>query len=145
MDHVVYVDSKTRELEKLLNGSKTMLIRGGSARKAPYGRVFSGDTLYIAKNSDGLVRASADVARVINSKMLTEAESRMLEEQYQGQLQLTMPQYKLWAGKPYLVFIEVAQVNLIPPFGVDRIGFNPFADWLPVGEIACARLDPASF
>ena len=30
MDHVVYVDTKARELETLLGGEKTMIVRGGT-------------------------------------------------------------------------------------------------------------------
>ena len=41
MDHVVYVDTKAKELEKLLEGTKRMLIRGAAGRKMPYGRVHS--------------------------------------------------------------------------------------------------------
>ncbi len=42
MDHVVYLDKKTNELEKLKSGEKTMLIRGATGRKMPYGRVNAG-------------------------------------------------------------------------------------------------------
>ena len=31
MDHVVYLDTKANELEKLLNGTKKMIIRGRPA------------------------------------------------------------------------------------------------------------------
>lgn len=40
MDHVVYLDAKEKELNKLLSGQKTMIIRGAAGRKMPYGRVF---------------------------------------------------------------------------------------------------------
>lgn len=33
MDHVVYVDTKSKELEKLLDGSKSMIIRGATGIK----------------------------------------------------------------------------------------------------------------
>ena len=50
MDHVVYLDYKSNELENILNGSKTMLIRGATGRKVPYGRVDTKDTLYLINN-----------------------------------------------------------------------------------------------
>jgi hypothetical protein len=46
MDHVVYVDAKAKELEELIAGTKTMIIRGATGRKLPYGRVNMGDILY---------------------------------------------------------------------------------------------------
>ena len=39
MDHVVYLDAKANELDRLLDGSKAMIIRGATGRKLPYGRV----------------------------------------------------------------------------------------------------------
>ena len=34
MDHVAYVDAKARELEKLLAGEKTMIVRGATGRSS---------------------------------------------------------------------------------------------------------------
>lgn len=42
MDHVVYLDARAKELEKLLDGRKTMIIRGAAGRKLPYGKVNKG-------------------------------------------------------------------------------------------------------
>ena len=39
MDHVVYVDAKAKEMEILLSGKKTMIIRGATGRKLPYSRL----------------------------------------------------------------------------------------------------------
>ncbi|MFH5834256.1 hypothetical protein [Halalkalibaculum sp. DA384] len=74
MDHVVYLDTKANELEKLLNGSKTMIIRGATGRKLPYGRSNEGDMLYLIRNNaEGVVKAKGIVERVFNSdKMSTE-------------------------------------------------------------------------
>jgi hypothetical protein len=38
MDHVVYVDAAAKEMEKLLDGSKCMILRGAAGRKLPYGK-----------------------------------------------------------------------------------------------------------
>ena len=45
MDHIVYLDTKAQELEKLLAGEKSMIVRGATGRKLPHGRVHPGDTL----------------------------------------------------------------------------------------------------
>ena len=58
MDHVVFVDPKAEELEKLIAGTKTAILRGATGRKMPYGRVNPGDSLYLMRNNgEGLVRA----------------------------------------------------------------------------------------
>ena len=58
MDHIVYLNHKAKELENLINGSKSMIIRGAMGRKLPYGILNIGDVLYFAENNgDGLVKA----------------------------------------------------------------------------------------
>jgi hypothetical protein len=49
MDHVVYLDAKSNEFEKLLDGSKSMIIRGVICRKLPHGRVNKGDVNQVWK------------------------------------------------------------------------------------------------
>jgi hypothetical protein len=104
MDHVVYLDAQAKELDLLLSAKKTMIIRGATGRKLPYGRVNQNDVLYfINNNAEGLVRASAKVKSVINSEKLTKEESAGVIDRYQDKLQLTKKQYDRWAGKSYLV------------------------------------------
>ena len=136
MDHVVYVDTNARELEKLLNGEKTMIIRGATGRKLPYGRVQPNDRLFFIQNKDnGMVRAHAVVSEVFNSEKLTEEQSAELLQTNQSTLQLTSEQVKRWAGKRYLVLIKVGEVRSIQPFAIDRSAYGNMDDWLPVGMI----------
>jgi hypothetical protein len=140
MDHVVYLDANAKELENLLAGKKTMIIRGATGRKMPYGRVNSGDILYfLNNNAEGLVKARAVVKSVFNSEALAEAESVKLVEEHQDQLQLGDRQIKRWGGKRYLVLIEVGQVEPISAFGVDKNDYGNMDDWLPVGDIGTVR------
>ena len=46
MVHLVYCDDKSKELNKILDGSKTMIIRGAAGRKIPHSRVFKDEILY---------------------------------------------------------------------------------------------------
>ena len=36
-EHLVYLDNEDKELEKLINGEKTMIIRGAAGKKSPLG------------------------------------------------------------------------------------------------------------
>ena len=140
MDHVVYLDAKAKELDKLLNGSKTMIIRGAAGRKVPYGRVDTGDQLYFIRNiGEGTIRAKGKVKSVFNSEKMTKEESTALVDKNQDALQLTPKQYKRWAGKRYLVLIKVEDVAVLEPFPIDRTSYGNMDDWLPVGEIESVR------
>lgn len=141
MDHIVYVDAKEGDLEKLLSGVKRMVIRGATGRKLPHGRVNPGDQLYfIRSNGEGMVRATAPVIAATHSEKLSEDESRQMVEDHQEKLQLTPAQFKRWAGKRYLVLIEVGAVNTLEPFGIDRSEYGNMDDWLPVGDIESVKV-----
>ena len=136
MDHVVYLDAQAKELENLLAGKKIMIIRGATGRKLPHGRVDAGDALYfINNNAEGVARAKAKVKSVFHSEKMTENESRALVEKNQSKLRLTDKQIKRWAGKRYIVLIEVAYVKEIPPFAIDKSKYGNMDDWLPVEKI----------
>ena len=140
MDHVVYLDAKAKELQKILDGSKTMIIRGATGRKMPYGRVDEGDILYFIENKgDGLIKAKAEVKSVFNSEKLTEDESKNLVEENQPKLNLTKIQIKRWAGKRYLVLIEIANISIVSPFTIDKSNYGNMDDWLPVEKIDDVR------
>ncbi len=140
MDHVVYVDAKADELSKLLSGEKTMLIRGAAGRKMPYGRVNENDELFLIENDgSGVVKAKAKTKSVLNSEKMSKEQSTALVEQCQEKLQLTKSQFKRWAGKRYLVLIELENVETIEPFSIDKSEFGNMDDWLPVGEIVTVK------
>lgn len=140
MDHIVYLDAKAKELQKLLAGEKTMIVRGAAGRKLPHGRVEPGDCLFfIENNGDGVVRASATVKHVFNSEKLSEEQSAALLKSSQSKLQLTPEQTKRWSGKRYLVLVEVKQVQAVDPFGIDRSAYGNMDDWLLVENIDNVR------
>jgi hypothetical protein len=141
MDHVVYVDAKAKELELILSGKKTMIIRGATGRKLPYGRVYANDKLYfIINDGSGVIKAQAVVSSVINSDKLDKESSIALVEEYQDRLSLTKAQYKRWAGKRYLVLIGIDSVEQLNPFGIDKSDYANMDDWLPVGDIDSVRI-----
>jgi hypothetical protein len=136
MDHLVYLDANANELSKIMQGEKSMIIRGATGRKLPYGRVFEDDILYLIENDgSGLVRAKAKVSKVINSEKMSKDVSAEMVKNHQDQLQLTEKQYNRWAGKRYLVLIEIENITIVDPFKIDKSNFGNMDDWLPVNDI----------
>lgn len=127
MEHLVYCDTKATVLDKILIGTKTMIIRGAAARKLPHGRVFEGETLYfIENNGDGLVKAKATVKSVFNSEKMI--------AQNKDKLNLSDEQIKRWAGKKVLCLIGIKDVMTIePPLVFDRQ--KNMDDWITVENI----------
>lgn len=142
MDHVVYVDAKAKEMEQLIEGEKSEIIRGAAGRKLPYGKVDVGDVLYfINNNGEGEIKARGSVANVFNSEKLTKSESEKLVKENQNKLQLTEKQFARWGGKRYIVLIEVKDVEAVEPFKISKDEYGNMDDWLPVGEIGKVRED----
>ncbi len=56
MVHLVYCDDKSKELNKILDGSKTMIIRGAAGRKIPHSRVFKDKILYFMEKGTKKLR-----------------------------------------------------------------------------------------
>jgi len=140
MDHVVFLDKKADELTKILDGTKTMIIRGAAGRKMPYGRVECRDVLYLIENDgSGLVKAQVKVLSVFNSEIMTKEEAITLVNSHQDKLQLTKPQIKRWAGKRYLVLIGISDPEDLAPFTIDKSDFGNMDDWLPVEDIEKVR------
>jgi len=136
MDHIVYLDTKAKELEKLKDGSKNMIIRGATGRKIPYGRVHQGDCLYFIKNNaEGYIRAKAIVKSIFNSEKMDSETSTKLVEDHSSKLNLSSQQHKKWAGKRYLVLIETEQFEEIPHQTIDKSEYGNMDDWLPVEDI----------
>lgn len=135
MEHLVYCDAKAKALEKILNGAKTMVIRGAAGRKLPYGRVFAGENLYfIENNGSGLIKAKATVKNVFNSEKMTKTESELLVSENQDKLNLTNAQIKRWAGKKYLCLIEISNVESIEPLKLTLE--RNMDDWVIVEKIS---------
>ncbi|WP_055667527.1 hypothetical protein [Desnuesiella massiliensis] len=135
MEHLVYCDAKAKVLNKILNGTKTMIIRGAAGRKLPHGRVFEGESLYfIENNGDGLIKAKAVVKSVFNSEKMTEDESKEVVAKNQDKLNLTEAQIKRWAGKKVLCLIEIKDAEAIEPLKFSRQ--NNMDDWITVESIS---------
>lgn len=136
MDHVVYVDAKSNEMEKILNKTKKMIIRGAAGRKMPYGRVSPGDQLYfINNNGESIIKATAEVNDAFNSEKMSKEDSTNLVRENQDKLQLTDMQFKRWAGKRYIVLISVENVESVNPFEIDKSNYGNMDDWLLVEDI----------
>ena len=97
MVHLVYCDNKEKVLEKILDGSKTMTIRGAAGRKIPHSRVFEDETLFFMKKGSKKISAKARVKSVQNFVKLTDEEIKEILENNQELLFFQEFRRRLWA------------------------------------------------
>ncbi len=132
MVHLVYCDDKEKVLEKILAGSKTMVVRGAAGRKIPHSRVFDGETIYFMKKGTAEISAMATVDTVLNYAKLSEEEIAQHLAENQNRLRLSDKQKERW-HKKCLIFVGFKNVTGIPPLAFDRQG--NMDDWLILDKI----------
>jgi len=132
MVHVVYCDDKDMVLEKILAGTKTMVIRGAAGRKIPHSRVFCGEKLYFMKKGSARITAMATVESVQNYVKLSDEDIIKTLMVNQERLQLSDKQKERW-HKKCLCLIAFKDVKEIPPLDFDHQG--NMDDWLIVEKI----------
>lgn len=132
MIHLVYCDKKENELEKILTGNKTMVVRGATGRKIPHSRVFEGETLYFMTQGTAKISASAVVTSVQNYVKLNENEILEVFEKNNDKLNVSEKQKQRW-HKRCLCLVEFSQVKEIEPLDFEHQG--NMDDWLILEKI----------
>lgn len=132
MVHLVYCDDKEKVLEKILEGSKTMIIRAAAGRKIPHSRVFEGEKLYLMKKGTGKITAEAMVKSVQNYVKLSEDEINETLDKNQPKLNLSKKQKDRW-HKKCMCLVEFSSVKEIEPLEFDHQG--NMDDWLILEKI----------
>ena len=132
MVHLVYCDNKENVLEKILDGSKTMIIRAAAGRKIPHSRVFDGEKLYFMKKGTGKISVTATVKSVQNFVKLSEDEIVKMLNDNQKFLNLTEKQQQRW-HKKCMCLVEFENVSEIAPLDFDHQ--NNMDDWLIIEKI----------
>lgn len=132
MEHLVYCDDKEKVLEKIMDGTKTMVVRGAAGRKIPHSRVFEGEKLYFMKKGSKVISARAVVKSVQNYVKLSEKAIDEALESNQDRLNLSEKQKKRW-HKKCLCLVEFENVEAIEPLAFDHQG--NMDDWLILEKI----------
>ncbi|MDF2943451.1 MAG: hypothetical protein K0S01_2309 [Herbinix sp.] len=136
MVHLVYCDNEGKNgekvLDKILAGTKTMVVRGASGRKIPHSRVFEGEILYFMQKGTSKISATATVKNVENHIKLTEEEIIKILEENQSKLNLSLKQKERW-HKKCLCLVQFKDVKEIIPLEFDHQG--NMDDWLIIEKI----------
>lgn len=136
MVHLVYCDNAGKKgekvLDKILNGNKTMVVRGAAGRKIPHSRVFEGETLYFMQKGTKDICAMATVKEVKNYQKLDDEEITRVLEENQPKLNLSDKQKIRW-HKKFLCLVEFENLEEIETLEFDHQG--NMDDWLIIEKI----------
>ena len=136
MVHLVYCDNAGKKgekvLDKILAGTKTMIVRGAAGRKIPHSRVFEGERLYFMEKGSAEITATAIVKEVQNFVKLSDAEITKILADHQSKLHLSDQQKVRW-HKKCLCLVEFENVTKIDPLAFEHQG--NMDDWLILEKI----------
>ncbi len=134
-EHLVYLSSEAKELEKLLKSEKTMIIRGAAGKKCPLGgRAKVNDVVYLVETGTGmLITHKGVISKVIESEKMIPSESEMFIKEYEKELNLSKKQYDRWNGKKFLAVYEISDIECIVPFKYNRE--KNMDDWIITDDI----------
>lgn len=136
MVHLVYCDNAgkkgERVLDKILAGTKTMIVRGAAGRKIPHSRVFEGECLYFIEKGSAKITTIAIVKEVQNFVKLSDEEITKTLADNQSKLNLSDKQKIRW-HKKCLCLVEFENVKEISPLAFEHQG--NMDDWLMLEKI----------
>ena len=132
MIHIVICDNKTKELEKIVNGERTMLLRGSTTRRIPNSRIFINDELYFVNKGDYVSNYHAVVTNAESFRGLTEIEIDRIFNKLNDRLNLNKEEEIKWKKK-CLCVIEFTDLKKIDGLSIPK--YSPVVDWIMVKNL----------
>lgn len=132
MVHLVYCDDREKVLEKIMDGTKTMIIRAASGRKIPHSRVFPGEKLYFMKKGSAAITAAASVKSMQNYVKLSDGQIDDILNDNQSKLNLSDRQRERW-HKKCICLVEFENLQSIEPLAFEKQ--SNMDDWLILEKI----------
>jgi hypothetical protein len=131
MNHLVFLDSNAGELEKILSGVKTMLVKEFDPAQTTAHPVNPGDSLYFLRNKDDCaVRVKATVVRVLYFTNRSHSGLSQTLKEMQPKLQLTEDQYNHWSAQQQVLLVEFGSAHKIDVIHVAPDKITDRSDWI---------------
>jgi hypothetical protein len=131
MNHLVVLDAQAGELERILSGVKTMLVKEFDPAQTAAHPVSPGDSLYFLRdNGECAVRVKATVVRVLTFTNRRNEDLSHTLKLMQTKLQLTEEQYNHWAAKQQALLVEFASAQKISLIHVAPDKVAGRSDWI---------------
>jgi hypothetical protein len=137
MNFLVFLNERAGELEKILSGTKSMVLKEFNPSQFDKQRVRPGDNLYFLRKKDEYrLRVKAVVVRVSQvMNGLDEDISHTLKEM-QPKLQLTEDQYNYWSVKKQILLVEFESARKIPVIQVASNKVSDLSEWIAFEEFS---------
>ena len=137
MNHLVFLDTQAGELEKILSGIKSMVVKEFDPARSAGQAVRPGDNLYFLRNKDECtLRVTATVVRVLFSTNDGDQDLSHTLKEMQPKLQLTEDQYNYWSAKHQFLLVEFETAQKIGVIHVALDKITNRSDWIAFEEFS---------
>jgi hypothetical protein len=131
MNYLVFLDPTVGELEKILSGTKSMVLKEFNPTSASFQEVSPGDNLYfLRKKGDCDLRVKATVSRVLSHIGPLADDLLNILKELQPRLQLTEQQFNHWSVKKQAQLIEFEGAHKISPIHISHCDITNTSDWM---------------
>ena len=137
MNHLVILDRRAGELEKILSGVKCMLVKEIRPPQAAAAPVNPGDSLYFLRDrQDRALRVKASVVRVFT--VIDAPDERLTHtlKEFQPKLQLTEDQYNHWSTREQVQLVEFDRAQKMDLVQVATHRVADRSDWIAFKEFS---------
>jgi hypothetical protein len=135
MNYLVVLDVQAGELEKILSGVKTMLVKEIDPGHADVTTPDAGDSLYFLRDRDDCaVRVKATVVRTLSLHDPVDPGLSHALKEHQSRLRLTEDQYLVWSARHHVHLVEFESarktgvIYVAPGWIADRSEWTAFED-----------------
>ena len=131
MNHLVFLDTRAGELERILSGVKTMLVKAFDPAQTTTYPVRPGDSLYFLRNNDErALRVQATVTRVLFLTNNSDQDLSHTLKESQPRLHLTEEQYNTWSARKQVLLIEFESAHKIGAIHIAPQKITDRSDWI---------------
>jgi hypothetical protein len=131
MNYLVFLDEQAGELEKILSGTKRMVVKELDPARPAGQPVCPGDSLYFLRNMDECaLRVKATVVRILDFTNRTGEDLSHILKEMQPRLQFTEDQYNYWSAKNQVLFVEFDSAHKIDVVHVAANKITNLSDWI---------------
>lgn len=134
MEHLAILSKQKKLLAKIISGEKTIESRWYVSKKAPFGLISEGDTIYF-KESGEQVTAKAKAKRILCYEGLNPEKIRGLLIEYGSQIGVGVSYLENIRDKKFCILIFLDDVGEIEPFKVDKRGYGMMCAWISIDSV----------
>ncbi len=137
MNHLVFLNAQAGELEKILSGVKTMIVKDVDPGQTSGHPVNPGDSLYFLRDKDDCtVRVKATVVRVLYLTNRLDSDLSHTLKAMQPRLHLTENQYNHWLTIQQVMLVEFESAQKIGAIHIAPNRIANTSDWVAFEEFS---------